>query len=64
MAKIPSINIVLNIGGQKPIGPKSKPPTKKGKKKEKDEKKLLLKSLEGIRASIENLPHTGHSGGA
>lgn len=65
MAKIPPINIVLNIGGQKTVSPKTKPPVKKkGKKKEDDDEKgILLKGLRDLQASIERLPHTSHTGG-
>lgn len=61
--KIPPINIVLNIGAQRPVSPKSKPPArKKGKKKDKEN--LLMKGLASLKESIEKLPHTGHSGGS
>ena len=65
VAKIPPINIVLNIGGSKTISPKTKPPVKKKKKKDDDEKDkgILLKGLADIKASIERLPHTSHTGG-
>jgi hypothetical protein len=63
MAKIPSISIVLNIGSQKPVSSKSKPPSKK-KKREQDETAILIKSLSDIKKSIDKLPHTSHSGGS